>query len=449
MDSSSSSFTTPDPERRHRQAASLVPGHTAAHPTTAGLELRDLRELPRSASESPPPEHPLRDGPDVSDSLLASSTDEPTNTPSSATAMSRSPLLIRSSPAAGTGSYGGLPVHLVPNIGSLDSDGSPEDSDDIPTARKGKNPLRHSEPTGSGLHISGHGYNVSAIRSIRSEGSKSKNGHRHSKTEGEHGRRAMSETVRDSLEGQHEQGSEDRFTTGMSTAPANMSTGFDEHIHTNGSLEEDSTSDDSWESNDYAVNDKAGNPNMDQDDPPDNSPYSQVRASVPPTDDTSLSINTPRMWALSILFAIFGSSTNLFFSLRYPSVSITPVIALLLAHPLGLLWDRFLKRGGDPPDTFVNGSLEPGSVTTVTPLPSDVRPYDTISSRTGRPRATAEPLFHHQQSKEKWTRRLRLRLAQGSWNEKEHCCVFIASNVSFGFAFATDVSNTTNRINHS
>lgn len=37
-------------------------------------------------------------------------------------------------------------------------------------------------------------------------------------------------------------------------------------------------------------------------------------------------------------------------------------------------------------------------------------------------------------------RRLRRWLGQGKWNPKEHCCVYISSNVSFGFAFATDVS---------
>ncbi|KAJ4294829.1 hypothetical protein N0V88_005063 [Collariella sp. IMI 366227] len=35
--------------------------------------------------------------------------------------------------------------------------------------------------------------------------------------------------------------------------------------------------------------------------------------------------------------------------------------------------------------------------------------------------------------------RVRLWLAQGRWNEKEHSCVYVSSNVSFGFAFATDV----------
>ncbi|NJR31480.1 hypothetical protein HC762_01805 [bacterium] len=83
-------------------------------------------------------------------------------------------------------------------------------------------------------------------------------------------------------------------------------------------------------------------------DPIDNSPYSQVRASVSATDNTTLSISTPRMWILSLLFALSGSATNLFFSLRYPSVAITPVIALVLVHPLGKLWDLLLKRHDDP-----------------------------------------------------------------------------------------------------
>lgn len=147
-------------------------------------------------------------------------------------------------------------------------------------------------------------------------------------------------------------------------------------------------------------------------DPPDNSPYAQVRASVSPIDNTSLSINTPRMWFLSTLFSILGSSTNLFFSLRYPSVSITPVIALLLVHPLGLTWDYLLKRKGDPPEEFVDGAR-------------------VASDSPASPREARLP-----QSR---ARRLRLWLAQGRWNEKEHSCVYVSSNVSFGFAFATDV----------
>lgn len=163
-------------------------------------------------------------------------------------------------------------------------------------------------------------------------------------------------------------------------------------------IDDDDDEDDEDASEDD-LHDQKGNPS-------DNSPYAQVRASVAATDNISLSIDTPRMWVLSMLFAIAGSSTNLFFSLRYPSVSLTPIIALLLVHPLGLFWDQVLKRPDDPEETFVDGCRVSLA------LPSNIR----------------------------WTRRFRLYLAKGRWNEKEHCCVYVSSNVSFGFAFATDVS---------
>ena len=141
------------------------------------------------------------------------------------------------------------------------------------------------------------------------------------------------------------------------------------------------------------------------DDSKDDSLYPEVRAAVSASDDLTLSINTPRMWILSLLFAILGSATNMFFSLRYPSVTITPVIALLLVHPLGLLWDQLLKRASDPPLEFLNGTLQ------------------SVIEQPGMSLLT----------------RWRLWLGQGRWNEKEHACVYISSNVAFGFAFATDV----------
>lgn len=142
----------------------------------------------------------------------------------------------------------------------------------------------------------------------------------------------------------------------------------------------------------------------------ENSPHEAVRASVPPTDNTTLSINTPRMWCLSVIFAILGSSTNLFFSLRYPSVAITPVIALLLVHPLGHLWDFVLKRPYDPEEDFVDGVRVPS-------VSDEAHSAHKVQKRT----------------------RVRRWLAQGRWNEKEHTCVYVSSNVAFGFAFATDV----------
>ena len=107
-----------------------------------------------------------------------------------------------------------------------------------------------------------------------------------------------------------------------------------------------------------------------------------------------------------MLFALGGSATNLFFSLRYPSVAITPVIALVLVHPLGKLWDLSFKHDDDPRESFVDGARQ-----------SSAHVPPELGFRTS----------------------FRLWLAQGQWNEKEHACVYISSNVSFGFAFATDV----------
>lgn len=144
-------------------------------------------------------------------------------------------------------------------------------------------------------------------------------------------------------------------------------------------------------------------------DPPDNSPYAQVRASVAATDDICASINTPRMWILSLLCALIGSASSLFFSLRYPSVAITPIIALVVVHPLGRTWDRLLKQPEDPIENF-----EYGDRIRVAKISDELRGSSNLL-------------------------RLRLWLAQGRWNSKEHACVYISSNVSFGFAFATDV----------
>ena len=343
-----------------------------------------------------------------------------TPTRSVKTAMSRVPLLVRSSPAQGTGtqtilrcqapwssfaprpwtgaqeqrctrrtephslhvltptsgSYGGLPI--------LSS--SPEESDEnnvIKNSRKkkGKSRLSHSEPS----LLSDHHQNDSTrSEPILSGATKSR------RRTGDASR--SSTTLGVASSGQDFEARFNASGLDPSTAGAPL---FDN------STSSSSTLDDNDSSEDDDLHDMKGSPS-------DNSPYAQVRASVAATDDLSLSIDTPRMWFLSILFSIAGSSTNLFFSLRYPSVSLTPIIALLLVHPLGLLWDQLFKRHDDPEETFVDGCSQTAS--------------------------------HPPQAKATWKRRIRLWLGQGRWNEKEHCCVYVSSNVSFGFAFATDVS---------
>lgn len=211
-----------------------------------------------------------------------------------------------------------------------------------------------------------------------------------------------STTLNDELAGQEASQFEARFNASAldpSIAGVSPVLGSSKSSASSTNIDIDDDDDDDNVSDGEDLHDQKGNPS-------DNSPYAQVRASVAATDDITLSIDTPRMWFLSLIFAIAGSSTNLFFSLRYPSVSLTPIIALLLVHPLGLFWDQIFKRPDDPEETFVDGCRTSLALPPNTPL----------------------------------TRRFRLYLAKGRWNAKEHCCVYVSSNVSFGFAFATDVS---------
>jgi hypothetical protein len=352
----------------------------------------ELHTLPPKETTAPVEANP-HDESDGCDSFAASSLH------SGRQNMSRAPLLVRSSPAQGTGSYGGLPI--------LSMSSSPDESDDHHVTnfqqrskRKGKSRLRHSEPAHRPLSR-----DQSHDDSIRSEpvsvASRS---------------RRRSARLDDALAGQAEFGPESRFNGGLapSAIGATSLLGSSNSSH----LDEE---EESSESEDYDVKDHGH--------PPDNSPFALVRASVAATDDLSLSINTPRMWTLSILFAVLGSSTNLFFSLRYPSVSISPIIALLLVHPLGLLWDQLLKRYDDPGETFLDGVRQPDS--------------GSVYANGSRP--TSRHSSHLSQPKPSRSSRFRLWLAQGRWNAKEHCCVYISSNVSFGFAFATDVSTMRHR----
>ncbi|WBW73292.1 plasma membrane glutathione transmembrane transporter Pgt1 [Schizosaccharomyces osmophilus] len=65
--------------------------------------------------------------------------------------------------------------------------------------------------------------------------------------------------------------------------------------------------------------------------------YSEVRASVPPTDDYSKPVNTWRTWVLTTIFVIVFAAVNQFFSLRYPSLTINFIVAQILLFPLGKL----------------------------------------------------------------------------------------------------------------
>ncbi|KAF1348503.1 OPT family small oligopeptide transporter [Delphinella strobiligena] len=74
----------------------------------------------------------------------------------------------------------------------------------------------------------------------------------------------------------------------------------------------------------------------------DNSPFAEVRANVPNTDDPDMPVSTLRAWVIGIVFTMLGSGINQFFSMRYPSVTITSIVAQLLAYPIGCFMAQIL-----------------------------------------------------------------------------------------------------------
>ncbi|KAG6817630.1 hypothetical protein H0H87_006258 [Tephrocybe sp. NHM501043] len=76
----------------------------------------------------------------------------------------------------------------------------------------------------------------------------------------------------------------------------------------------------------------------------DESPYPEVRAAVASIDDPSIPVNTFRMWFLGLFFTVAVSFTNQLFSLRYPTVFVTGVVAQLISLPMGKFLEYALPK---------------------------------------------------------------------------------------------------------
>lgn len=61
-------------------------------------------------------------------------------------------------------------------------------------------------------------------------------------------------------------------------------------------------------------------------------------------DDPTEPILTLRMWVLGIVFCAVISGLNTLYTLRTPSLTITGPVVLLLAHPLGKLWEKTIPN---------------------------------------------------------------------------------------------------------
>ncbi|PHH72819.1 hypothetical protein CDD82_5787 [Ophiocordyceps australis] len=67
------------------------------------------------------------------------------------------------------------------------------------------------------------------------------------------------------------------------------------------------------------------------------SPYPEVRAAVR-NYDQHVPCNTLRAWVIGLMLVVVGASMNTLFSLRQPSISIGPLVAQIVAWPLGHAW---------------------------------------------------------------------------------------------------------------
>ncbi|KAG2002633.1 peptide transporter MTD1 [Coprinopsis cinerea AmutBmut pab1-1] len=76
----------------------------------------------------------------------------------------------------------------------------------------------------------------------------------------------------------------------------------------------------------------------------DDSPYPEVRSAVANTDDPDIPVSTIRSWTLGLIWAILISGLNQFFFFRYPSVTITGIVAQLLIFPMGRLWYKVVPN---------------------------------------------------------------------------------------------------------
>lgn len=116
----------------------------------------------------------------------------------------------------------------------------------------------------------------------------------------------------------------------------------------------------------------------------ENSPYPEVRAAVPNTDE-DLPCNTFRVWVIGLSIVFFGAATNTLFSLRQPSISIGALVAQVVAWPIGHSWARIMPQ----------------------------REFNT------------------------WGRRWSLN--PGPFNVKEHSIIVVMASVSFSVAYSTDI----------
>jgi len=76
----------------------------------------------------------------------------------------------------------------------------------------------------------------------------------------------------------------------------------------------------------------------------DDSPYPEVRASVKPTDDPDLPVNTIRAWTIGFITCTIVTACNVLLGLRISPIVILSNVVQLLAYPMGVGWARWMPK---------------------------------------------------------------------------------------------------------
>ncbi|KAK5998758.1 Sexual differentiation process protein isp4 [Cladobotryum mycophilum] len=75
----------------------------------------------------------------------------------------------------------------------------------------------------------------------------------------------------------------------------------------------------------------------------EDSPYPEVRQSVPPTDE-DVPVNTLRAWCIGALMCTIVAACNILLTLRRAPISITSTVVQLVAYPMGTFWARVVPQ---------------------------------------------------------------------------------------------------------
>ncbi|TWU72259.1 hypothetical protein ED733_001737 [Metarhizium rileyi] len=127
----------------------------------------------------------------------------------------------------------------------------------------------------------------------------------------------------------------------------------------------------------------------------EDSPYAEVRAAVPPSDDADMPVNTIRAWFLGTVLCTIVAACNVLLSMHRTSANISSTVVQLIAYPLGVGMAKIL------PDTEYNLM---GLRFNLNPGPFNVKEHTIITVMTAAGTAfsyaidilLAQEVFYHQ-----------------------------------------------------